>query len=307
MEIKKLLTEQRNPNTYHIDQLSTLEIVELINKEDQKVPDAIEKVLPTIAAVIDIIVEKLSIGGRLIYVGAGTSGRLGILDAAECPPTFGTSPNQIIGIIAGGEEAIQHALEGAEDDIEMGKRDIRSLRISDKDVVIGIAASGRTPYTISAMEEAKTLGAKVVALVCTPHSPMEKVSDYAIVVEVGPEVVTGSTRMKAGTAQKMVLNMLTTTAMIRLGKVYSNLMVDVSPVNNKLKIRAKTIVVEATGVEEKEAEKALEEYGSVKLAILSLVTGLKGTEVQTLLEKHHGFLKNAIAEGLKIKEENKNM
>lgn len=299
MNLQSILTERRNPATEQIDQLSTLEIVQLINDEDQKVPQVIAGILPTIATVVDKIVEQLKKGGRLIYVGAGTSGRLGILDASECPPTYSTPPEQIVAVIAGGAKAIQTAQEGVEDRPAEGQAAMVELDVSANDIVIGIAASGRTPYTVGAMEEAKARGAVVAAVVCTPHSAMEQVAHYTMKAEVGPEVITGSTRMKAGTAQKLILNTLTTTAMVRIGKVYSNLMVDLTATNEKLRLRARTIVAEAAGVSLEEAERALAAYGSAKPAILSLVTGLTGEQVTQLLAEHDGYLRQAIAEAVR--------
>ncbi|MGE6257766.1 N-acetylmuramic acid 6-phosphate etherase [Heyndrickxia sporothermodurans] len=296
MNLQSILTEKRNPNTLNIDQQSTLDIVRAINTEDKKVAFAIENILPTVALVVDKIVEGMHNGGRLIYIGAGTSGRLGILDASECPPTYSTSPDQVSAMIAGGEKAIQFALEGAEDDEELGRQDMLSRNPGPNDTIVGIAASGRTPYTIAAMKAAKEKGATVAAIVCTPKSLMEKEADFTMVAEVGPEVVTGSTRMKAGTAQKLILNMLTTSTMIRMGKVYSNLMVDVKPTNLKLKERAKHIVAEAANVTIEQAEEALKEYGSVKPAILSLVTGEKGKKVTNALASNNGYLREAINE-----------
>lgn len=294
MNLHDILTETRNPNTTHIDEKTSLEIVTLINEEDQQVPLAITNELPIIAQLVDRIVEGLENNGRLIYVGAGTSGRLGVLDASECPPTYGTPFEQVVGIIAGGDTALRFPLEGAEDDAAQAKEDIRELELNAHDVLVGIAASGRTPYTISAMNQAKQDGATVGCIVNTHHSEMEKIADFPIVVQSGPEVITGSTRMKAGTSQKLVLNMLSTAAMVRLGKVYGNLMVDVQPSNEKLTQRAKDIIAEAANVSIKEAEKALEEYGSTKAAILSLVTGLQGEAVHRLLNQYNGHLKKAI-------------
>lgn len=283
----------------NIDELSSIDVIKMINQEDKKVPAAVESILPEIADMVDKIVNSFQNGGRLIYVGAGTSGRLGVLDASECPPTYGTDPSLVVGLIAGGLKALQLAVEGAEDDPEQAIEDIKNLHVSEKDCVIGIAASGRTPYTISAMKQARELGATVGAVICSPHSEMESAADISMFVEAGPEVITGSTRMKAGTAQKLVLNMLTTTSMIKIGKVYSNLMVDVQPTNEKLCVRAKAIVVEATGATITDAEDALQKYGSVKTAILSIVTGVEGNEVQETLDKHHGKLKAAIEELMK--------
>lgn len=280
----------------NLDQLTSIEIVKLINDEDKKVPIVIENILPIISKTVDKIVEAMNNGGRLIYAGAGTSGRLGILDASECLPTFSVSEDQVVAIIAGGERAIRHAMEGAEDNEEQGKQDILALKPSKHDVIVGIAASGRTPYTLGVMKAARQEGAAVACVVCSPHSPMEAAADFAIVAEVGPEVVTGSTRMKAGTAQKLILNMLTTASMIKLGKVYSNLMIDVMPTNEKLKERAKSIVAEITGVSIEEADVALREHGDTKIAILSLLSGATGSVLTDVLEKHHGYLRGALKE-----------
>ncbi|MGE8204908.1 N-acetylmuramic acid 6-phosphate etherase [Heyndrickxia sp. NPDC080065] len=296
MNLQSILTEKRNPDTFNIDQQSSVEIVRAINTEDKKVAFVIENILPTIALVVDKIVEGMKKGGRLIYIGAGTSGRLGILDASECPPTYSTSSDQVSAIIAGGEKALQFALEGAEDNEELGKQDLLSHNPGPNDTIVGIAASGRTPYTIAAMKAAKDKGATVAAVVCTPKSLMEEVADITMVAEVGPEVVTGSTRMKAGTAQKLILNTLTTTTMIRMGKVYSNLMVDVKPTNLKLRERSKHIVAEAASVSIEQAEEALKEFGSVKPAILSLITGEKGEKVTNALVNSNGYLREAINE-----------
>src|SRR5665648_543672 len=227
MNLEKLLTEARNPETEKIDEMATLEILQCINKEDEKVALAIKLVLPQIAQAVDRVAESLSGGGRLIYLGAGTSGRIGVLDASECPPTYGTPPDMVQGIIAGGEKAVFRAVEGAEDSLTMAVEDLTSRGLSPRDVVVGIAASGRTPYVIGGLEHAHQVGCHTVAVVCTPDSEMQKVSEITIAILVGPEVIMGSTRMKAGTAQKLVLNMLTTASMIKMGKVYSNLMVDV--------------------------------------------------------------------------------
>lgn len=299
MDLHKIDTERRNPNTMNIDNLSSLDIVKKINAEDKHVPEAVEQALPVIADVVDRIVEAFRNGGRLIYVGAGTSGRLGVLDASECPPTYGTPAEQVIGVIAGGEKALQYALEGAEDNVEMAVEDMKKINVNSKDVVVGIAASGRTPYTLAAMKYAKSVGATVAAITCTKNSEMEKEADYPIVVLTGPEVVAGSTRMKAGTAQKLVLNMLTTASMIRIGKVYSNLMVDVVPTNEKLIMRAKNIIVELTNASEAEAEEALKTYQSAKAAIFSLITGLTGEKVFEVLRQHKGHLRSAIESQLK--------
>ncbi|ANB56408.1 N-acetylmuramic acid 6-phosphate etherase [Anoxybacillus sp. B7M1] len=299
MNLRQIDTEKRNVHTLDIDTLSSLEIIRQMNKEDQSVPKAVERVLPVIAEVIDRVVAAFGSGGRLIYVGAGTSGRLGVLDASECPPTYGVPKEQVIGVIAGGEKALQSALEGAEDNIEQAIEDMKQIHVNQKDVVIGIAASGRTPYTLAAMKYAKSVGATVAAITCTKNSEMEKIADYPIVVLTGPEVVAGSTRLKAGTAQKLVLNMITTAAMVRSGKVYSNLMVDVVPTNEKLLMRAKNMIIEIADVSEEEAEQALKTYQSAKAAILALMTGLTGEEVFHVLRRHNGHLRSAIQSQLK--------
>ncbi|UYT84506.1 N-acetylmuramic acid 6-phosphate etherase [Priestia megaterium] len=296
MNLNHILTEKRNPQTLNIDELSSLEIVKKINEEDHQVPQAINKVLPVIALLVDEIVSAFKQGGRLIYIGAGTSGRLGVLDASECVPTFGTPAEQVIGIIAGGDKALRHALEGAEDNKKQSIEDLKAINLSNKDILVGIAASGRTPYTLSALAYANSLGTVTGCVVNSPQSPMEQEAKYAIVAESGPEVVTGSTRMKAGTAQKLVLNMLTTASMIQIGKVYSNLMVDVQPTNDKLVQRAKNIIAELTGVSSEEAAESLQTYKTPKAAILALLTSTEGDEVHRLLDKHDGHLKKAIGE-----------
>lgn len=298
MNLNHILTEKRNPQTLNIDELSSLEIVKKINEEDHQVPQAINKVLPVIALLVDEIVSAFKQGGRLIYIGAGTSGRLGVLDASECVPTFGTPAEQVIGIIAGGDKALRHALEGAEDNKKQAIEDLKAINLSNEDILVGIAASGRTPYTLSALAHANSLGTVTGCVVNSPQSPMEQEAKYAIVAESGPEVVTGSTRMKAGTAQKLVLNMLTTASMIQIGKVYSNLMVDVQPTNDKLVQRAKNIIAELTGVSPEEAAESLQTYKTPKAAILALLTSTEGDEVHRLLNKHDGHLKKAIGEAM---------
>ena len=298
MNLNHILTEKRNPQTLNIDELSSLEIVKKINEEDHQVPHAINQVLPVIALLVDEIVSAFKQGGRLIYIGAGTSGRLGVLDASECVPTFGTPAEQVIGIIAGGDKALRHALEGAEDNKKQAIEDLKAINLSNKDILVGIAASGRTPYTLSALAYANSLGTVTGCVVNSPQSAMEQEAQYAIVAESGPEVVTGSTRMKAGTAQKLVLNMLTTASMIQIGKVYSNLMVDVQPTNDKLVQRAKNIIAELTGVSPEEAAESLQTYKTPKAAILALLTSTEGDEVHRLLDKHDGHLKKAIGEAM---------
>ena len=243
VNLDKISTEQRNAASEHIDKVSTLDMVTIINNEDKKVPEAVSAILPAIAQAVDLIGEHLNKGGRLFYVGSGTSGRLGVLDAAECPPTYSTAPEMVQGLIAGGEQAMFIAQEGAEDSEQLGREDLQGRKLTGKDVVVGLTASGRTPYVIGALRYAKTLGVATISIACSKDPEVGKVADISLVALVGPEVVTGSTRMKAGTAQKLILNMLSTGAMIKLGKVYSNLMVDVKPTNLKLKERARRIVM----------------------------------------------------------------
>ena len=289
VELQKIATEQRNPNTMNIDTLSTLDMVKLINREDHRVADAVGEVTDKIAQAVDVIAEKLSKGGRLIYCGAGTSGRLGILDAVECPPTYSTDPETVQALMAGGYGAIFKAVEGAEDSKELGVEDMKNIHFCQKDVLVGIAASGRTPYVLGCMEYAKQLGAPTIAVTCCPGSELDKFADIGIAPAPGPEVVTGSTRMKSGTAQKMVLNMLSTGAMIKLGKVYGNLMVDVKPSNEKLIRRCVTIVCSAAECTEAEATQALEacDYRP-KVAIVMVLRGVDAATARTMLEKAEG-------------------
>ncbi len=296
VDLSQLMTEQRNPNTMDLDLMTSLEIVTAIQREDAGVAAAIEPSLPVIAALVDRIVMAFRAGGRLIYVGAGTSGRLGVLDAVECPPTYNVPPDLVIGLIAGGDRALRHSVEGAEDDAELGMRDVQAVGLHRRDVLVGIAASGRTPYTLGAMRYAHDLGATVGCIVNTSNSPMARLADFPIVVLTGPEVVTGSTRMKSGTAQKMVLNMLSTAAMVRCGKVYSNLMVDVQATNAKLVQRAVNIVCAVTGVSEAEARAAIERYGSAKIAIFVLLSGITDpVSARTALDICGGRLREALA------------
>lgn len=298
VRLDKLPTEQRNPNTGCIDRLPTLEMVRLINDEDKKVAFAVERELPRIAEAVDAIYEALKAGGRLIYCGCGTSGRLGILDAVECPPTYSTEPDMVQGVIAGGESALFKAVEGAEDSFEGGREDMEAAGLRKSDILVGIAASGRTPYVLGAMAYAKELGCVTVAVTCNKRSEMNEAADINIGVEPGPEVITGSTRMKSGTAQKMVLNMLSTGAMIRLGKVYGNLMVDVKPTNEKLVRRAISIAATAAEVTEDEARDALEQCGySAKTAIIMLVKGLTADEAAKRLDENGGIVARALEEG----------
>ncbi len=289
VELQKIATEQRNPNTMNIDTLSTLDMVKLINQEDHRVADAVGEVTDKIAQAVDVIAEKLAAGGRLIYCGAGTSGRLGILDAVECPPTYSTDPETVQALMAGGYGAIFKAVEGAEDSKELGVQDMQNIHFCQKDVLVGIAASGRTPYVRGCMEYAKQLGAPTISVTCCPGSELDQFADIGIAPAPGPEVVTGSTRMKSGTAQKMVLNMLSTGAMIKLGKVYGNLMVDVKPSNEKLIRRCVTIVCSAAECTEAEATKALEacDYRP-KVAIVMVLRGVNADTACAMLQKAEG-------------------
>ena len=293
--LSTLITEQRNPNSMHVDSLSALEIVQLMNKEDKQVPLAIEKCLPQIAQAVECIVAAFQQGGRLVYIGAGTSGRLGVLDASECPPTFGVSPEMVKGIIAGGERALRHPIEGAEDSKAQAVVDLQTIHFSSKDVLVGIAASGRTPYVIGALEYAKSLGSVTVSIASNPNSAMANIVDIAIDTVVGPEVLTGSSRLKSGTAQKLVLNMLTTASMILMGKCYQNLMVDVQASNEKLKARAIRIVMQATDCDKALAEETLKQADqNAKLAIMMILSGLDRAQAEALLEKHQGKLQLAL-------------
>ena len=293
--LSTLITEQRNPNSMNVDSLSALEIVQLMNEEDKQVPLAIEKCLPQIAQAVECIVAAFQQGGRLVYIGAGTSGRLGVLDASECPPTFGVSPEMVKGIIAGGERALRHPIEGAEDSKAQAVVDLQTIQFSSKDVLVGIAASGRTPYVIGALEYAKSLGSVTVSIASNPNSAMANIVDIAIDTVVGPEVLTGSSRLKSGTAQKLVLNMLTTASMILMGKCYQNLMVDVQASNEKLKARAIRIVMQATDCDKALAEETLKLADqNAKLAIMMILSGLDRAQAEALLEKHQGKLQLAL-------------
>ena len=295
-ELSKLTTEQRNPHSMDIDARSTEEILKIINDEDKTVPYAIEKELPYIAQAVELIVKALKGGGRLLYFGAGTSGRLGVVDASECPPTFGTPYGLIDGYIAGGKEAMFRAQEGAEDYEENGAKDILFAKVTNKDVVCGIAASRRTPYVIGAVKKAKELGATTLYITCNPRDNFNiKEVDVAICPYVGPEVIMGSTRMKSGTAQKLVLNMLTTTAMIRMGKVYENMMIDLQMTNKKLVERSKRIVMTITGVSYDEASSYLQQAeGHVKTALVMIKAGVNADDARKKLLNADGFVRRAI-------------
>lgn len=295
-DLAKLASEGRNPDTLHIDRQSTLDMLTTINNQDKQVPEAIARVLPAIAAAVDKIVAAFQQGGRLIYMGAGTSGRLGVLDASECPPTFSVPADMVVALIAGGPEAMFRAQEGAEDNTQLGADDLRQLALTDKDVVVGIAASGRTPYVLGGLHYARSVGATTVALACNNGSAIGLAADIAIEPQVGPEVITGSTRLKSGTAQKLVLNMLSTASMIRIGKVYQNLMVDLNASNLKLQARAQRIVMQATETNETQAAEALAAAdNNVKLAILMQLSGLDKTTAQTQLALHQGVLSKAVS------------
>ncbi len=294
-EVTHLNSEKRNPFSYHLDQMSALEIVHLMNEEDKKIPLAIANILPQIAKAVENIVSAFQQGGRLIYIGAGTSGRLGVLDASECPPTFGSDPEMVKGLIAGGSRALTQAMEGVEDNPEQGKQDLQSINFCKKDILVGIAASGRTPYVIGALEYAKTQGAETIAITSNLNSTLANLANIALVPQVGAEVLTGSSRLKSGTAQKMILNMLTTASFVLLGKCYQNLMVDVKVSNKKLQARAINIICEATGCSKRKAENALIcADNHAKLAILMILTGLEKTTAQQLLLQNSGKLSAAL-------------
>lgn len=288
-------TEQRNPASAALDTMSSLGIVSVMNAENRRVADAVQAALPQIARAVDVVVAGMQAGGRLIYIGAGTSGRLGVLDAAECPPTFRTPPGLVVGLIAGGREAMFTAAEGAEDDAGLGVADIDGLDVGEHDTVVGVAASGRTPYVVGGLVRARERGAATVSLACTEQAPVSGYADVAIEVIAGPEVLTGSSRLKAGTAQKLVLNMISTAAMVRLGKVYGNLMVDVAPTNAKLIDRARRIVVAATGCDDERATAALDAAdGHAKTAIVMVACDLDADEARRRLDAADGFVRAAI-------------
>ncbi|MGI5947408.1 MAG: N-acetylmuramic acid 6-phosphate etherase [Lachnospiraceae bacterium] len=296
IKLDELVTETRNQDSINLDKVSTLDMLKIINNADKIVPLVVEKQIEKIAEAVEAATKAVKQGGRLLYLGAGTSGRLGILDAVECRPTYGVDDDVVQGLIAGGYDAMFRAKEGAEDSKELGRQDLKNVNLTDKDLLIGIAASGRTPYVLGGMEYARELGTTTVAIVCNEKSEMADLADIAIEAVVGPEVVTGSTRMKAGTAQKLILNMISTCTMVKIGKVYSNLMVDVKASNLKLVERAKKIVMECTGCTLKEAEETLKaaDY-EVTLAILMLKTGLDCGEAAAILEQHGGRISESIA------------
>lgn len=295
VDLAKLDTEQQNENTINLDKMSIKEALTVMNNEDKKVAEAIEEVIPEIEKAVETIIQQFNKGGRLIYTGAGTSGRLGVLDASECPPTFGAPKEQVIGLTAGGEKAFTEAIEGAEDNVELGKNDLEAIDLKPNDVVVGLAASGRTPYVIGALNYAKEIDVPTVSIACTKDSEIGAVADIAIEATPGPEVLTGSTRLKAGSTQKMILNMLSTISMVGIGKVYKNLMVDVQPTNEKLVSRAKGIVMKATDVNEEIATQKLEESGNqVKIAILMILLDIDKDTATKKLEGSNGHIRKAL-------------
>lgn len=296
LTLDNLLTEARNPQTMELDSMTPLEIVTAMNREDARVPESIRPQLPNIAQCVAWATEAIRSGGRLIYMGAGTSGRLGVLDAVECPPTFGVSPDVVVGLIAGGEGAFVKAVEGAEDSRELGKADLEAIGLTPKDLVVGVAASGRTPYVLGGLAYANSLGCKTAAISCNPGSALGKEARLAIEVAPGPECLTGSTRLKAGTAQKLILNMISTATMVGCGKAYSNLMVDVMQTNEKLVVRAQNIVMEATGVSRDSAKEAIAlAGGSCKLAVTMILADCTVEEAKERLERCGGSVRQAIA------------
>jgi N-acetylmuramic acid 6-phosphate etherase len=292
--LASLVTEAANPSTTHLDAMDPLDMIRAMNAEDATVTAAVESTLPEVANAVQEIAKRLRRGGRLIYAGAGTSGRLGVLDASECPPTFNTPPTMVVGLIAGGREALTTSMEDAEDSTDAGRFDVQGLKVTETDTVVGITASGRTPYVLGAVAYAREQGALTVAVVCNKRTPLEKIAEITIAPIVGPEVISGSTRLKAGTAQKMVLNMLSTGAMVLLGKTYGNLMVDVQPKNTKLRRRAVRMVRQVTGLEEQSAENLLRETGDVKTAIVAGRAGLSPTEARIRLAEHGGNVRAAL-------------
>ena len=295
LKLEQMVTERRNENTMNLDMMSPLEIVTVMNQEDLLIPAAIKPHLETIAKVVTWGTESVTNGGRIFYMGAGTSGRLGVLDASECPPTFGVSPDVVIGLIAGGQKAFTQAVEGAEDNYDLGISDLKEHGLTGKDLVIGLAASGRTPYVLGGLEYAKSIGSHTAAITCNADSVLSKAAEAGIDIVIGPEVLTGSTRLKAGTAQKMVLNMISTAVMVGAGKVYENLMVDVQQSNEKLRVRARRIVRLATEADDETIEKCLEAaHGSCKVAITMILGGCDAEEARRRLEQANGHVRNAV-------------
>jgi len=295
IDISKISTEKRNENTKNIDLVSTTEILRLLNNEDKTVPIAVEKAIGQIAVVVDMVTETFKNGGRLFYLGAGTSGRLGVLDASECPPTFGVPNDMVTGIIAGGDYALRYSVEGVEDSPKQAKDDLKKHHLTGKDFVIGIAASGRTPYAIGGVEYANELGCKTGCITTSADSEIAKQAQFPIEAITGAEPLTGSTRMKSGTAQKLILNMITTASMVKIGKVYENLMIDVQMSNNKLVSRAQRIVMEVTGVTQEVAEEYLNRYNSVKFAIFGIISKVEDRKkIEELLDEHNGNIRESL-------------
>lgn len=297
LNLDSYTTEKRNRDTMNLDSMSSMEIAMVANKEDENVVKAVRAVIPQIADAIDMAAETLERQGRLIYIGAGTSGRLGVLDASECPPTFGVSEELVIGIIAGGKEALFHAIEGAEDSEILAKEDLQKQKLTDRDMVIGLSASGRTPYVLYGLKYASGLGCKTAAIACNKDSIIGKEADIAIEPVTGPEILTGSTRLKAGTAQKMILNMISTGSMVKIGKVYENLMVDLQNTNEKLAVRTENIVISATSADRETARRLLKEAeGSAKLAITMFLLNMSANEAKAILKSTHGSIRRSIGE-----------
>lgn len=296
VNIKKITTETRNPNTLDIDRVSTVEIVKKINNEDKTVAYAVEKAIPEIAKCVDMVYETFMNDGRLIYMGAGTSGRIGLVDAVECKPTYGVSPEMVQCLMAGGMSAMVQAVEGAEDSRTMAVEDLKRINLTNKDIVIGIAASGRTPYVLGGVEYARSIGAKTASISTSQNTILSSMVDCPIEAVTGAEPITGSTRMKSGTAQKMICNIISTSAMVKMGKVYGNLMIDVQATNEKLVARAVSILKEITGLDDDDAKEAFDKYGSVKKAMLGVLAGIEPDEVNKILDKHKGNIHESLKE-----------
>ncbi len=296
VNIKKITTETRNPNTLDIDRVSTIEIVKKINNEDKTVAYAVEKVIPEIAKCVDMVYETFMNDGRLIYMGAGTSGRIGLVDAVECKPTYGVSPEMVQCLMAGGLPAMVQAVEGAEDSRTMAVEDLKRINLTNKDIVIGIAASGRTPYVLGGVEYARSIGAKTASISTSQNTILSSMVDCPIEAVTGAEPITGSTRMKSGTAQKMICNIISTSAMVKMGKVYGNLMIDVQATNEKLVARAVSILKEITALDDAAAKAAYDKYGSVKKAMLGVLAGIEPDEVNKILDKHKGNIRESLKE-----------
>lgn len=295
VDLGGLGTETRNPRTVALDAMSVTELLGVMNEEDRRVAAAVGEAIPQIAQAVDLVAAAFAEGGRLIYLGAGTSGRLGVLDAVECPPTFGTPPEQVVGLIAGGDRAFVKAVEGAEDSPDLAATELDGIGLSSRDVVVGIAASGRTPYVIGGLDHARAAGAATVSVACNRGAVVSGHADVAIEVDNGPEVLTGSTRLKAGTSQKLILNMISTASMVQVGKVYGNLMVDVMPTNEKLVARSQRIIAEATGCDEATAREAYEAAGGhAKTAIVMILAEVPAAEARDRLEQAGGFVRNAV-------------